>query len=202
MLYEKSGSSRTVSPIKGIAISGKAAAGKDAVGEELVRHLSASGIQARIVKLAKPIYDEAITLYRMNPSNKDRKLLQEIGDSHTSIDPTYYPRLLIEELREKHNSLHAFDPVFPVVTDLRKVVEAEYLQQVGFALVRLDVLSSVQTDRIMRLYGESGFGRLLHWTETDLDHYAKWDIKIPNNGNMTPSAVAWVIAASLGYDID
>jgi hypothetical protein len=189
-------------PLKGIAISGKAAAGKDTVGEELVRHLTASGIEARIVKLAAPIYDEAIYLFGLDPSKKDRRLLQSIGDSHTQVDPTYYPRLLIEELRERHNALSDFDPLFPVVTDLRKVVEAEYLQQMGFALVRLDIHPIAQTERIMRLYGEEGLNRLLHWTETDLDHYAKWDVKLPNNGNMTPSAVAWVIAASLGFDID
>lgn len=188
----------------GIAISGKATAGKDTIALEIQQLLQRAGRGGKIMKLATPIYDEAYLLgMSRDPDEKDRELLQRIGDERTDADPAYYPRVLWSDIRGHLDFLKVLNmpTVTYLVTDLRKLVEAEYLRQVGFAIVRLDVSPEVQTQRILELYGEEGLERLSHWTETDLDHYTKWDVKLPNNGHMTPAAVAWVIATSLGFNV-
>lgn len=195
----------------GIAISGKAAAGKDVVGEALLDMLHTQFSPAKIMKLAAPIYTEAIEMYGMDPSKKDRPLLQRIGDAHTTFEPTFYPRMLMQEIENvnavlsvKHKfrkSLVEYEPIIPIVTDVRKIIEAEYLRQKGFALVRLDVDVEVQHRRLVARDGGYNLNDLLHWTETDLDHYAGFDMVFPNNGHFNPQSVAYFILKSLGMEV-
>jgi hypothetical protein len=175
---------------RGIALSGKACAGKDRIGEALVHALANRFYDARIEKLASPIYHEAHTKYEM--VGKNRPLLQKIGDDHTNVEPTYYVRLLCEaqDAIEK--------PGLWVVTDLRKVIEAEYLRQKGYALVRLDVEPAVQKSRMVLRDGGYNEESMHHWTETDLDDYTRWNVRVPNNGTVTPFALSNIILDLLG----
>lgn len=195
---------------RGIAISGKAAAGKDVVGEALLNHLHMQFSPGAIVKLAKPIYDEAIAEHGMDPSNKNRALLQSIGDIHTRQEPTYYPRLLIQSIDEanermleeyKSGRLMVYQPMVPIVTDLRKTIEAEYLRQKNFALVRLDVDDFIQRQRLTERDGSYVEATLDHWTETDLDLYGRFDVRLPNNGQFSPSSLAYIILQVLGLEL-
>lgn len=201
---------------RGIAISGKAAAGKDSVGEAIIEGLLNQWTPARIVKLATPIYEEAINIYGMDPNKKNRPLLQRIGTDRVKQDPAFYPRKLMQSLHDYDVTARAervvdaqrgihyvmdYESPIAVVTDLRKVIEAEYLRQQGFALLRLDVDPKVQEHRLLTRDGEYNAEHLRHWTEVDLDHYAYFDMRIPNNGLLTPQEIAWFVLRGLDMEI-
>lgn len=200
---------------KGIAISGKAGSGKTTVANALDELFLAQFTASKVLHLATPIYEEAYDLgMDRDPSKKDRGLLQRIGDERTAKDPSYYPRRLIEYL-DLHNSAlpkagerrglvtYAFDnaPVIGIVDDLRKVVEAEYLAQRGFALVRLNVQPWTQENNLRRRDGRYEPSKLYHWTETDLDNYSRFDVVLPNDGELAPQQLAWIIAKVLGMEV-
>lgn len=180
----------------GIAISGKAGAGKDTVAEALIAELRALvTVDAYCERLSRPIYEEAREVYGM--VGKDRPLLQHIGDAHTQIEPSYYARLLVERVRDPRVVGHFHVPRFPIVTDLRKTIEAEYLKQCGFFLVRLEVNPGTQRERLLRLYGPGACDNLGHWTEKDLDDYARFHYTVWNEGANTVGEVAYRIIRSL-----
>lgn len=166
-----------VAKFRGIALSGKAGAGKDTIADAICRILPA----AYPVKLATPIYEEAYER-GMDPRVKDRPLLQRIGDDHTSIDPTYYPRLLVERVRDTSVQGSMVFNGFPVVTDMRKRIELLYLQQVGFFCVRVEASTDMRIVRLLERDGAVNHGSLSHWTETDLDQSYDWFNLVVYNG--------------------
>jgi hypothetical protein len=87
------------------------------------------------------------------------------------------------------------------VTDVRKVIEAEYLRQRGFSIVRLDISSVMQARRLVERDAYYNPGELQHWTETDLDHYPYFKLKVLNNGAHTPGQLALFILRSLGMEV-
>lgn len=186
----------------GVAISGKAGAGKTAVAKELDDFFVVDFAPSRIMRLADEIYQEAYA-QGMPRGEKDRPLLQSIGDARTAVEPSYYARKLVENRRRAvagYAEKGSREPLVAIVDDLRKVVEAEYLRQQGFALVRLEAFEHVRNVRLLQRDGSLQEAALSHWTETDLDNYDRWDLKVPNNGFQTAQQVALFIYRSLGFD--
>jgi adenylate kinase family enzyme len=121
-----------------VALCGPMASGKTWLAEKLVEDYDLTRIN-----LAGKVKDIAADLFFMQPENKDRVLLQEIGKKMRDIRPSVWVDYL----------LHEADHIGQVVCDdVRFINEAQRLQADGFTIILLEISEDLQKERLQRTY--------------------------------------------------
>lgn len=105
-----------------IYLAGPAASGKDTAASALVRHFP----ELRLVRIAQPMYDIAERVF--GSQEKDRRLLQDIGDALRSIDRDVFIDCLLR--RTADGSW--------VCPDVRLPREGERLRSAGWIGIRIE----------------------------------------------------------------
>ncbi len=150
--------------MKGIAISGKMCSGKTTLLNLLQSH--DSDIQR--VSLADPVKEVASKYFLMPSQQKDRWLLQQIGQRFRSIRPSVWVDLL-----HMKSDIFKANGFIPVCDDVRFPNELDSMRSKGWILIRLKIPEEVQQERIKRTYGkewESHWKNRFEESETSLDH--------------------------------
>lgn len=129
-----------------IAICGPMASGKTWLAHKLCEELGLSKIS-----LAAQVKVVARDLFFMDPKNKDRVLLQDIGKRMRDIRPSVWVDYML-------NSEDAQDNC--VCDDVRFVNEAKRLSEEGFLIIMLDIDEDLQKSRLMRAYPDNWE---IHW---------------------------------------
>ena len=130
--------------------------------------------QENFIKLsfASPIYDIAREYFGME--EKDRALLNAIGESFRKIDPLVWVKAFIKKANELESSgKHV------VCDDLRTEDEHKALRSAGWCLIRLNVSEEEQERRICDCYPETSQTHIQRrnvFTETALDNVMDWDV--------------------------
>lgn len=152
-----------------LALSGKLASGKTPITEYLMEHhrFTEAAFADRLKELAAE-------LFNMKAREKDRHLLQQIGDTFRRIDTQVWVRYLLERLPP--------DDVDVVVSDVRYPNEFESLLERGFRMVRIDVDSGIQKLRVRALHPNTPPALLSHVSETALDDETRWHYRIKIEG--------------------
>jgi dephospho-CoA kinase len=153
-----------------IAFSGKICSGKSTAAN-IVQDIL--GCEASVAKLsvASRVKELAIDLFGME--QKDRKLLQVLGQKMKEIDPDVWTRALIKQINncgDKHI----------VIDDLRFPNELSALRENGFIIIRLEIQPELQLERIKETYPdtwESHVSRLDNISETALDTAEPYNYK-------------------------
>jgi dephospho-CoA kinase len=113
--------------------------GRRGAGKSTLARLLADRLEYRIAKLTDPIYDAARRYFGM--VEKDRALLQRVGDAFRQVDPDWLVRR-VEGIAP---------PV--VVEDVRLPREGAYLMDRGFVGVRIEAPADVRRERLLRRDG-------------------------------------------------
>lgn len=139
-----------------IALSGKMCSGKTRTALQLVEDIPG------MIRLnfAQGVYQIARDYFGM--VEKDRDLLQKIGQTVKSIDPDVWVKHLLREIDKNSHC-----PV--VIDDLRFPNELKALKERGFFLVRLEVSPDLQSQRIEELYPDQAPARREDISECALD---------------------------------
>ena len=150
-----------------IAFSGKICSGKTTAANIVESML---GCEATIkLSVASRVKELATDLFGME--QKDRKLLQVLGQKMKEIDPEVWVRALVKQVNncgDKHI----------VIDDLRFPNELRALRENGFIIIRLEIDPELQLKRIKDTYPdtwESHVARLDNVSETALDTCTDFD---------------------------
>tara|TARA_R110002020_G_scaffold299387_4_gene515081 strand:+ start:2297 stop:2809 length:513 start_codon:yes stop_codon:yes gene_type:complete len=143
-----------------IAICGQMASGKTTLANRLCEEENYTRLS-----LAGMVKEVAYTLFNMNPQNKDRKLLQQIGMKMREIRPMVWIDYVIEESKE-------YECV--VVDDVRFINEVKQFKENGWILVKLEITDEIQKSRLQKTYDDWES----HWNNRDDPSEAEVD-KIP-----------------------
>lgn len=127
-----------------IAISGKMGTGKTT----LLHSLQAKEPSYERVSLADPVKEVARNYFLMPKGEKDRWLLQQIGQRFRSIRASVW----VDLLNAKADTLIA-SGIAPVCDDVRFPNELQALKEQGWLTVRLKLSEDEQLERIKRTYG-------------------------------------------------
>lgn len=146
-----------------ICLLGKAGSGKDTVADYLVT----KGFHRRA--FADKLKEIAIDLFGM--TQKDRALLQQIGDKMREIQPNVWLDYLFR---------NAAEPC--VITDCRMPNEYEACRSRGWMMVRVVADEEMRLSRLLKRDGEVNREALRHHSESDLDDYPV-DVTLDNNGS-------------------
>ena len=144
-----------------IAFSGKICSGKTTAANIVESMLGCEATTK--LSVASRVKELAIDLFGME--QKDRKLLQVLGQKMKEIDPDVWIRALIKQVNDcgdKHI----------VIDDLRFPNELRALRENGFIIIRLEIDPELQLKRIKETYPdtwESHVSRLDNISETALD---------------------------------
>lgn len=151
-------------------------------------------IASLLEQRAEPNEVTAELLYR-NPADKPlvREVLKFWGnDVRRAQNPDYWVDLTAKYIHEKMSS-----GVSCIVPDVRRQNEAGFIKNSGGLLVRLNVSEDEQRRRLLRRDNKlSNRSAFTHITETDLDHYDRFDT-ILDTDNMIPEEVADAIMHKL-----
>ena len=159
-----------------IAISGYARSGKDTLAEYLCEILP----DARPISFAKPLKELVYCLYpaiaelvdnvgweqAKDTATQDiigvgvRKTLQHVGETCRAI---LGQDIWVDTLIQRIDTIHTW-----IVTDLRYFNEAEKLRSLGATLVRIERPGVVPANG--------------HISETNLDAWTQWDVRVVNDG--------------------
>lgn len=156
-----------------IAIIGRMCAGKSYVSKNLSRRCA-----LKQFAFADKIKEIARDLFHME--NKDRKLLQQIGQSMRLIDPYVWINYLVFSIDGKDRI---------IVDDVRYPNEMQALRERGFTIIKLIVDKDTQINRLMNTYPDTyvqHIDRLNHESESyvdkmDADHIIKSDEHVIEN---------------------
>lgn len=118
-------------------INGRSLAGKDTIADYLVE-----GYGFKKVSFAEPIYEIARKYFGMK--EKDRKLLQDIGEKFREIDPDIWIKLLIKRLN-KHERY--------VISDVRQANEYIKCKKQGFIPIRVQSNLDLRIERCKKRDG-------------------------------------------------
>ena len=156
--------------IKKIAISGKMVSGKTT----LLNAITAQNPDLVRVSLADPVKEVAYRYFKMGESEKDRSLLQKIGQRFRSIKPTIWIDLLNDTANE-----NGADGLGSICDDVRFPNEVEAMKENGWVTIRLEVNEDERLKRVKNTYGatwESHWDNRFEESETSLDDYNfEWD---------------------------
>lgn len=147
-----------------IAISGKMGSGKTTLTNEILRQLQDLNLQGQRLSLADPVKEVARNYFLMPAHEKDRALLQKIGQQFRAIRASVWIDLMMARAENEE--------VVYLCDDIRFKNELEAVKQDGWISIRLEVSESEQKRRIQAAYGDSWN---LHWqnrneiSETNLD---------------------------------
>ena len=167
----------------GIAISGKMGSGKTTLADELLKQVlehCPNDDHATKVSLATPVKQVAYDYFLMLPSEKDRELLQQIGQRFRQIKNRVWVDLLLDHV---HGLSDTTPCEFVICDDMRFQNELEALQADGWFTIRLTVDEEEQKRRLEKAYGEEWE---THWenrneiSETDLDGIEGFNLTIHN----------------------
>ena len=129
-----------------IAICGPMASGKTWLAHKLCEELGLNKIS-----LAAQVKVVARDLFFMDPKNKDRVLLQDIGKKMRDIRPSVWVDYMLNSEKAQDNC---------VCDDVRFVNEAKRLSEEGFLIIMLDIDEDLQRNRLMRAYPDNWE---IHW---------------------------------------
>lgn len=150
-----------------IAFGYKSGVGKDSAGE-YIKYIFPN---VKLLKFSSPVYEvcRQIQIIAGKPQEKDRKLLQFIGEGMKNVYADEYVWVKIAE--EKINEIIRNDPLTPIViTDLRFPGEIEMLRKYDFVITNI-VRNNVK--------------KIDHYTEKLLDSYDKFDYVIENSSTLS-----------------
>lgn len=147
-------------------------AGPKGVGKTTAAGILARRYNARIYVLANPIYEIARVLYGMK--EKDRALLQKVGDALRAIDPEVFPKYALRVI--EHDG-----PRMAVIEDVRYQNEADFFTAHGFAGIKLACREDVRAERLLARNGESSFDS--HPSEAEAQGLAL-PVEIDNSGSL------------------
>jgi dephospho-CoA kinase len=111
------------------------------------------------MSIAEPLYRIAFELF--GATQKDRRLLQILGDKLREIDQDCLLNRLLEKIEDY--------PGLIVVDDVRLVHEADVLRQHGFIAVKVVADDSVRLERLKARGEEVRADEDLHVTEQEVD---------------------------------
>ncbi len=120
-----------------IAFLGKMASGKSTVSSLVLKKYPS----VRKIAIAEPIKEIATTHFGMK--QKDRRLLQIIGNTGRLLDPSVWINKMLKRVEEGGSY---------VVDDVRFENEVSMLRQHGFSIVYLDVPKQERIARLARVY--------------------------------------------------
>ncbi len=183
-------------------------AGRRGAGKSTVCRILREEYDAIVVNLTEPIYDMAVWYFGM--ADKDRALLQRIGDAFRAIDPDWLAQWaygsLAKRWGEREREIAVWrkirglgeplpqGPDLLVIESVRLVREAEWLVRRGFHPIQVVADDAI---RALRVQGESARDGDLdaHVTEREVDEIAT-NYVIVNNGSLQAlrESVARVIA--------
>ena len=153
-----------------IAFSGKICSGKSTAANIVQDML---GCESTVkLSFASKLKELAIDLFGME--QKDRKLLQILGQKMKEIDQNVWIRTLINQVRNNKDK-HI------IIDDLRFPSELYALRENGFIIIRLEINPELQLQRIKETYPdtwESHVARLENDSETALDSYTEFDYTV------------------------
>lgn len=158
-----------------IAITGPMCSGKTFISTHLSEEYKLTKYS-----FAKKLKEIAIDLFGMDPAevNKDRNLLQTLGDKMKEIDPDVWVKYLLREMNVEFN-----DNI--IIDDLRFKNELKYLKENKFIIIRLNVDRKTQEQRLKSKYPNSykkHIERLNHISENDLSD-TDVDFEIDSDSN-------------------
>lgn len=164
-----------------IALFGEGGSGKDYIANILIRQYKFSryAFSDGIRKLAEEYFPE-----RYNLSEKDRKLLQDIGEKLREIDELIWVKYLFKEINQttKERDLTSMSPEKIVITDLRQPHEYEYLKNEGYLFIRIQADENIRLKRMKARGDRFNKEDMSHKTESYYNTF-EYDFVIENNGN-------------------
>lgn len=150
----------------GIYLAGRRGAGKSTAAEILRREVG-----ARVVRITDPLYEVARGYFGME--EKDRLLLQRIGDGFRAVDPAWLAKHAAWRLSE------ATGAGLAVIEGVRTREEAEWLNRNGWAGL---LLVAPEHERLARRAGEPSEADE-HHTEREVDTLPVAAV-VPNTGSL------------------
>ncbi len=146
-----------------IAIIGKMCSGKTTLSNYIHKYLKEKyNIQLQSLTFAGKVYDLAYELFDMDPNNKNRKLLQNIGTLMRSIDENVWVKYVMK--KSKNTDV--------MVEDCRYENEFNALYENGFYLIKIKIDEEYQEERLRRTYPDTYQQHLDnrgHASETGID---------------------------------
>lgn len=140
-----------------IALTGWAGAGKTTVAQYLEQKYG-----YKKISFADGIKDIAMRYFFM--SEKDRRLLQQIGEKMREIDPDVWVKYTLHRVEyiELDSSV--------VIDDLRRMNEFEGLQREGFIVIRIEADEDIRIDRLIKRDGFCDRSLLYNESENGVAH--------------------------------
>lgn len=122
-----------------LAITGEMASGKTSIAKYLVEKYNFTKFSfADDVKLY------ATEIFNMNIKVKDRKLLQQFGTKMKEIDENIWIKRLDNKIKDISDNI--------IIDDLRYQNEELYLKSKGFKILKLDIDTELQNNRLKNTY--------------------------------------------------
>lgn len=179
-----------------VAVSGKMGAGKTTLTNLIQQHHELKQPQneafyaepypcSRQLSLAAPVKKVAQEYFLMPENQKDRPLLQQIGQQFRQIRPSVWIDLLISQAHQISEEFRTQNIEGCLVCDdVRFPNELDALREDGWFLIRLEVDEEIREKRINHTYPKDA---KIHWanrneiSETALDDYeGTWDLVLSN----------------------
>lgn len=148
-----------------VFLFGKRGTGKDTVA----RYLVCQATNGKVLSISQPLYQIAFELF--GATQKDRRLLQILGDKLREIDQDCLLKKLLEKI-DDYQKIDDYPHLIPdliVVNDVRLVHEADVLRQHGFLGVKVVADDPVRLERLKARGEETGGDEDLHITEREVD---------------------------------
>ena len=150
--------------VRPIAISGKMCSGKTT----LLKMIQSKEPSYERVSLGDPVKEVATNYFLMPKGEKDRWLLQQIGQRFRSIKPEVW----VDLLHAKADALIAENKI-PICDDVRFPNELNSMISRGWTVIRLYISEEEQKKRLKGTYGadwESHWENRNEESETSLDY--------------------------------
>ena len=142
-----------------LAFVGKMGSGKTTCAN----YIKSKNSKFYITNFAKKLKEIAREMYGMK--EKDRHLLQTVGDAMRGVDPDVFANFVIKE---------CFYRTYCMVDDARFPNELDKLKKNGWKLIKLDLSPESQKSRLELKYGiaaKQHLNNLDHHSETYIDKY-------------------------------
>ncbi len=143
-----------------IAIFGRMCSGKSTLCKYIQLYMENKyGVRIQKISFGSKIYDIAYELFGMK--EKNRKLLQDIGQKMREIDENVFTEYTMNRYRSEN----------VIIEDCRLLSEFRVLKNEGYILIRIHISDSLQRERLMKCYEdtyEEHLLRLNHRSETEM----------------------------------
>jgi len=140
-----------------IAISGKMASGKSLVAKYLVAKYDFTGLS-----FAAKLKEICAVLFPRAKYEKDRWLLQQVGQTMREFDPQVWIRFVLPDIKPGKDI---------VISDVRYPNEYNILRQYGFVMVRMYASYKARLGYIEKAYPDLPLLLLDSYDEVALDRY-------------------------------